>query len=190
MDETLILQIFGDLSRNGSEIANHVGVGQHDSFGLGCGAGGEDNFQGIGGLNRKRSKAVRGILSDGGEQIDGTEGGESFEMHGALAWTQDQFRADLLADTSRKIGAGSIVDGHGENSRESAAQERGDPLGAVGTPEQDRIALRDVARGEFARELMSGSGDLPVGPALVAISARIDVGWLRAPALEIVEVVQ
>jgi hypothetical protein len=130
------------------------------------------------------------MLSDGGDEIDGIEGGGFFEMLGAIARTQDELGADLLADASRKIGTGSIVDGHGENSRESAAQERGDPLGAVGAPEKDRVALRDIARGEFARELMSDSSDLPIGPSLMAISARIDVGRLRAPALEIVEVVQ
>src|ERR1022692_1227019 len=104
MDDSLVLQIFRNLSGDGSEVANHVGVGQHHTFRLGGRAGGEDNLQGIGGLNRKRSKAVRGMLSDGGDEIDGIEGGESSEMLGAIARTQDELRADLLADASREIG--------------------------------------------------------------------------------------
>ncbi len=190
MDEALVFEIFCDLLRDGSEVADHVGMGENDSLGLGGRAGGEDDFQGIGRLNGKRTKAVSGMLSDSRGEVGGIEGGESFEMWGALAWTQDELRTHLPADAAREIGTGSVVNGNGENSRESAAQERSDPFGRVRAPEKDRVALGDVARGEFARELMSGSGDLRVGPALVAISARIHVGGLRAPALEIVQIVQ
>src|ERR1035438_6684195 len=141
MDDSLVLQIFRDLSREGSEVASDVGMGEHDSFRLGGRAGGENNLKRIGGINRKRSKALRGMLSDGGGQIGGIEGGESFEMRGAIARAENELRADLLADAARKVGAGSVVDRNGENSRDSAAQERGDPLGRVRAPEKDRVAL-------------------------------------------------
>src|ERR1035438_3517753 len=101
MDEALVLEIFRDLSRDGSEVANHVGMGEHDSFRLGGRAGGENNLKRIGGINRKRPKALRGMLSDGGGQIGGIEGGKFFEMLGAIARAENELCADLLADAAR-----------------------------------------------------------------------------------------
>ena len=190
MDEAFVLSIFLDFGGDGSEVAGHVGVGEHDSFGLGGGAGGEDNFERIGWLDRTWPKAIRRMLRDGAEEIDRVNGGKSFKMHGALARTQREPGANLLADAPREIRIGSVIDGDGENSREGASEESSDPFGAVRAPQKDGIASHDIAGGQFAGKLMSGSSDLRIGPAFMTIAAWIDVGRRRAPALKIVEVVQ
>src|SRR5208282_1066414 len=51
MHKPLVLQVLLDLGFNRGQVADHVGVGEHDSLGLGGGAGSENNFERIGRLN-------------------------------------------------------------------------------------------------------------------------------------------
>ena len=111
-------------------------------------------------------------------------------MGSPLTGAQHEFRPDLLAETTRKIGSGSIVDRHGQHAGTGAAQKRCHPFRAVGAPEKDRVAFHDIADGKKISELAGGCGDALVGPALMAISARKDVSGLIAPSFEIVEIVQ
>ena len=121
MHQPLVLQVFSDLGFDRGEITDHVGVAKHDSLGLGGGAGGENNFERIGGLNLRGTKTLGRMLRDGGFQIGGIDGCVFFcrqpsKYRSPFARTENQFRAHLRADAARKIRAGGVVDGDGDDS--------------------------------------------------------------------------
>src|SRR5882762_8481637 len=113
MYQPLVLQIFSDFGFDRDEVADHVGMGEHDSLGLGRGAGRENNFEWIGGLNLSWTKTIGRTSCDCGRQISGIDGCDFLckpaKNRSPLAWTQHQLRAHLRADPASKIGAGGIV---------------------------------------------------------------------------------
>ena len=86
-------------------------------------------------------------------QIGGIKRGKPGENRRSLARAHDQPRSHLLADAARKAGTGSVIDRNCDYARDSAGQKGSDPLGAVGTPEEDGIAFGDVAGLKFAGKL-------------------------------------
>ena len=198
MHEPLVLQIFSDFGFDRDEVADHVGVGEHDSLGLGRGAGGEDDFEWVGGLNLRGTKAFGSMLRNYSAQIGGVDGRDLLradvldllEERGPFARTQREPGAHLCADAARKIGGGGIVDGNSNHPAKRASQERRHPLGTVRTPQQNRVALDDVARLEFAGKLIRHAGDALVAPTLVPVSSRKHVGAVATAALEIVQGIQ
>src|SRR6202140_946295 len=113
-----------------------------------------------------------------------------FEDRGSLARTQYQAGRDLRADTTREIGAGSIIDGGGGDSAEGASEKCAHPLGRVRAPQQDRIALTKTARLQLAGELVRRLRNSLVTPTLAAVASRKHVCAIVAPAIEIVQRVQ
>ena len=198
MHEPLVLQIFSDFRFDGDEVADHVGVGEHDSLGLSRGAGGEDDFEWVGGLNLRGTKAFGSMLRNYSAQIGGVDGRDLLladvpdllEERSSFARTQYQPGAHLRADAACKIGAGGIVDGNSNHPAKRASEESRHPLGTVRTPEQNRVALGDVARLEFAGKLIRHAGDALVAPTLVPVSSRKNVGAVATAALEIVQGIQ
>ena len=195
MHQPLVLQVFLNLRFDRDQVADHVGVGEHDSLGLGRGAGRENDFQWIGRLNLSGAKAFGRMLCDCGRQIGGIDGcdlprQEPVNNRGPFARTQHQPGSHLRADPARKIGAGAIVDGNGNDPAKRASQERRYPLGTVRTPQQHRIALADIARLKLAGKLIRHFGDPLVAPTFAPVSSRKHVGAVAPPALEIVQRIQ
>src|ERR1019366_2569212 len=73
MHQPLVLQVFSDFGFERGEVADHVRVGEHDSLGLGRGAGGENDFEWIGRLNLSGTKAFGRTFGDCSLQIDGID---------------------------------------------------------------------------------------------------------------------
>src|SRR6266852_1965694 len=202
MHQPLVLQVFSDFGFNRGEVADHIRVGEHDSLGLGCGAGSENDLECVGRLNLHWTKAFGLTFRDCARQIDGIDGCDLFrldllrhepvENRGSLPRTHHQPGSDLRTDAARKIGTGGIIDGNGNDPAKRASQERRHPLGAVRTPQQHRIALGNVACFELAGKLIRHSGDLLVVPTLAPVSSRkhVGAGVILAPALEIVQRIQ
>ncbi len=139
MHETFVLEVLFHLGFDGDEIADHVGVREHDSFRLSGGTGGEDDFERVGGVNRRGTKALRTMVGDGGFEFGGIDGRvfrwyKRVENGGPLARTENQFRAHLRADSARKVGNRRVVDGNGDDSAEGAAEECSHPFSRVRTP--------------------------------------------------------
>ncbi len=137
MDEVLELQILRDFGLDWEEVADNVGVSEHDSFGLGGGAGGENDFERIGRLNRNGTEALGWMPGDRGGQILRIEGQDArnfCEKGRPLARTQHQPGSHLRGDAKGKIWAGGIIDGDGNDAAERATEERRDPLGRVRAP--------------------------------------------------------
>ena len=61
-------------------------------------------------------------------------------------------RSTMRGDAPQEVGRGAVVDGHGDDALEQAAPERGNPLGPVLRPEDDRVALAEAGRVRAARQ--------------------------------------
>ena len=66
-----------------SEVADHVGVGEHDSLGLGGGAGGENDFERVGRLNLHWTETLRRMACDRKRQIGGIDDWDLILMGGS-----------------------------------------------------------------------------------------------------------
>src|SRR5208282_6522337 len=103
-----------------------------------------------------------------------------------LRRTDAKFRIHLLRDPLSEVRSGDVVDRDNDHSAQQASEKGNHPLGAVLTPDEDLVALGDLARVELAREAMRVSQHLTVRPALRAIAAMMDVGNLAGVAAEVV----
>ena len=115
---------------------------------------------------------------------------DPFKTSRSFTRTQHQLSAHLRANSPRKIRVGGIIDGNRNHSAKRASQKDRDPLGAVRTPQQYRIALDDLPRLKLAGELIRHPRDALVAPTLTPIPARKHVSAVRAPTLEIVQRIQ
>src|ERR1700690_1984486 len=109
---------------------------------------------------------------DHGFQTNRIDGRDRFEPSTPLARTQYKFRSDLGADAASEVWTRCVVDGHRDHSAKRAPKKCRHPFGAVWIPQQHRIALADVARSQFASELIRYTGNAPIAPALVPVAAR------------------
>src|SRR5690242_2562756 len=89
-----------------------------------------------------------------------------------------------------EIGSRNIVHGNDDHSPQSTSKECSNPLGAVFTPEENAVALADLAEFEFTCELPGGVQDLVVSPTDRPVSVVIDkCGFGRVP-LVVVQVIE
>src|SRR2546421_9832537 len=104
-----------------------------------------------------------------------------------LSGTDQELAADLLRDTKREFLRGGIVHWDHDHSAQRTSEKRGDPLGAVGSPDQNAFAFGDSSTCQLTRAAKCQCGDLAIGPARSAISAALHVGVLSTPLQKIVE---
>ena len=64
----------------------------------------------------------------------------------------DEFGGDVGDDAGGEVGRAGGVERDGDDSAEEAAEEDGDPLGGVVSPEDDAVAGEDVAAVELGGE--------------------------------------
>ena len=200
MHPALVLQVLLHLLLNRSDVARHIGMSQHHSFGLGGCSRSEDNLERIGRLNLDRTKAFRGMFCNHLRQIGRVDRRDRVRFvpgkhRRPFARTHHQPGSYLRADAPCKIRACAIIDRNRNHATQRASQKGRNPFGAVRSPQQHRVALYDLARFKLPRKLIRNSHNAPVSPALMPVPARKHVGTLvtrthLAPALEIVQRIQ
>ena len=92
-----------------------------------------------------------------------------------------------MADAQGEFASGHAVHGDNDGSAKDASEKGDDPLGAVVSPHDYTIALRDAARFEFAGEPVCGTGDFAICPSQGTVSAMVHVGNFAAAVLERVD---
>ena len=110
MEEALILEIFGDFRGQRREVGGDVGVGENDTFRVSGGAGGEDDFEGIGGLNVRLRETFRWMMRDDRGQVGGIKHGHVSKKRSPLSGTNNKPGSNLLADAAGEVRGGSIID--------------------------------------------------------------------------------
>jgi len=90
-------------------------------------------------------------------------------------------------DAGGEFGRAGGVERDGENSAQQAAEEYGDPLGGVGTPEDDAVAGSDVAAVELGGEAAGERGELAVGGAVGAVAAMGDDSRLAGVRAKVID---
>jgi hypothetical protein len=160
-------------------------MGVDDALGIGGGAGGEDDLEGRvegdGGGNGE--VGLRGEV--GAEVVEGElrEGcGEGGEMGGV---GEDELGGDVGDDARGELGRAGGVEWNGEDAAQQAAEEGGDPLGGVVSPEDDTLAGGDTATVEFGGKSSGESGEFGVGGRVAAYAAIADDRRLPTVAAEI-----
>src|SRR5580704_6872997 len=103
--------------------------------------------------------------------------------------SDQQLGVNLLMDAKEEVGCGNIVERDHDNSSQHASPENCDPFGGVRSPEENTVALSDAACLEFASKAEGGEGDLLVGPALGAVTVRLDVGSLACAVQEVGQII-
>ena len=187
MKEAFPAAVAVDFFFEGFEVGEQVAVGDDDAAGFGGGAGGEDDFYGIGALNRRGGKFRRRFLCVGGMQGFEFDDGDAEIGRGSGG----EFTADCgCAHTGLACDAGWQISGRrwrpsgrllrlrtGSREMRRAIRRNFRPRLGCGR------LLRCLARGEVFRELMGGLQEFGVGPADGAVaSAPGDcdfAGWAR-----------
>jgi hypothetical protein len=118
------------------------------------------------------------MVADGGRQIVRIKRRKSRENSGALAGAENHFCTNPPADPASKIRAASIIQGNREDAGESASEESSNPFRAISAPQENGISFDDIACSELACELVGGTRNALVGPALAPVSTWKDVGRL------------
>ena len=168
-----VFLILGDLARDGLQIRQQVAMGDDDAFRLGRGAGGEDDFGDVAGLNEGgRKRLGSGGMFDFAEQPRAAE-----EVRNALA-EQDDFRLGFLGDAVEKIFRRLRIDGNHDDAVEQARPQRGDPTGAAFRPNDGGVAFRDSMLAKPGAQRGGHAGDVPISvrPAAKAIVVNDELG--------------
>ena len=135
------------LALDRDDVGEHVAVGDDDALGLGGGAGREDDLGGGVGpmsaaVGRREPSPVRRSEPPGADRRAATR-------RRALPSASDVDRvadedgacaSTIAHDLQQEIGRRAVVDRHQHDAFEQAAPERGNPLGAVLAPDDDRPA--------------------------------------------------
>src|SRR5215472_9099054 len=98
------------------------------------------------------------------------------ELSCVPAGADHQGRVHLLSNSVGEVGGGSVVHGYNHHTAQDAAIKYSYPLCGVLPPEEDAVAFADLAAIKFERKSSCGFRDPPVGPALGAIAAPLDIG--------------
>ena len=127
-----------DFFFEGFEVGEQVAVGEDDAAWFGGGAGGEDDFDGIGALDGRGGKFSRCFVCVRGTQAFEFDDGDA-EIGGGSAgeFTADCGCADigLARDAGGKFRVGDGVHGDGYGACEQAAQECREPFAGIFAPD-------------------------------------------------------
>src|ERR1700730_16928479 len=108
------------------------------------------------------------------EGVENEQGPPLFARH-MFPRHDEQFCVHLLHHTACEVRSGALVHRHGNRATENATEEGGDPLGRVGTPEQDAVARPDSARLKLPGELSCQACALAIRPPCHAVAATLAV---------------
>jgi hypothetical protein len=180
VEDALILQVLLYLSLDRSQTGKDITVRVNDAFGIGGGAGGEDDLGGIG-----FAKIFDGRRLVQRERLEIFECDGVFECAEELAAACNQFGINLLGYAKGK-GLGTLdIDRNRENSAHDAAEECGDPRCSIVSPDEDPVAFLDVTGFEFRGEAAGLFGEAFIGAGFLAETVAADNRDLIAVAVEI-----
>ena len=205
MKETLVFQIGLNSALERLEIRENVAVREDHAAGLGGRTGSEHNLGDVipsQWLVREERSLLRnhapGCIEDSCRdahsrtphtlrQFFQDEHGQRWIENRLGAGGDNQFRAGLFGHAPRKIRRRAIIHRYDDGAAQQTAPERGHPLRAVRSPEQDAVAGANAAFTQLHRKMSGYAGDLGIGPCLAAVTALLHEGDFAPEAEQIVE---
>src|SRR5271166_1642188 len=188
MKDTLVAEIRSNLAFQRLEVGENVSVGDDYAERLGSRARGEDDLNDVVARERRRRDSYVGVRRYSLAQ--------TFQMHRRSSGDLVIRRADtqsgihLLSDSLCEVWGRNLVDGNDDRAAQQASEEDNHPFGAVLTPEEYLVALRDLTRLQLVGETVRVGQHLAVRPALQAIAAMMNIRNFPCVPLEVVEVLE
>jgi hypothetical protein len=93
------------------------------------------------------------------------------EMVDEAGVADDEFGCDVFDDSGSEFRRARGVERNDDDAAEEAAEESGDPVGGVGSPEHEALAGGDAAAVEFGGETAGEMGEFAVSGAIAADAA-------------------